>query len=286
MIYTVYFDLHCDTPYECFMRRCTIYDRSLAVNGFDMSVFSEYKQIFAVWIKDGTPNPYRLYKDILSDFKSKLCSAPKNLTARFSVEGGAVLEDEPERIFELKKDGVCLLTLTWNGQNRIASGIHCDGGITDYGREVISFMNTANTVCDLAHINRRGFYEALEIAEKVAVTHACADAVNPNPRNLTDEQIKAVSQRGGIIGLCLYPAFLGGDGAFDAALRHISHMLELGAEDCIAIGSDFDGAVMSNEISNISNIPALYRYLSENGLNGEILDKIFYKNADNFFANL
>lgn len=286
MIDTDYFDLHCDTPFECFVRGCTFDDESLAVNSFAVSTFEHYKQVFAVWIKDDTENPYQLYKSIIRDFRNKLCAAPRNLTPYFSVECGAVLEDNTDRLYELKEDGICALTLTWNGKNRIASGAHCTGGLTDFGKKVISVMNDINMVCDLAHINREGFYDAIEISKRPIITHACCDFLHKHPRNVTDEQIKLVAQRGGVIGLCLYPDFLGDGDAFECVYRHVYHMLDLGSADNICIGSDFDGADMSATLSDVSKIPDLYRYLSGRGLNKTILDKIFYKNANNFFANL
>ncbi len=278
--------MHCDTPYECYVKGWNFSDKALAVNVGDMALFERYKQVFAVWIKDDAENPYRLYKDILCNFKTQLQNAPSNLTPYFSVEGGAVLEDDTDRLYELKADGIIALTLTWNGKNRIASGVHSTGGITDFGRQVIDVMNRLGILCDLSHINTDGFFKAAEIAKCPIVTHACCDAVNKNPRNLSDEQMRLIAEKGGLIGLCLYPVFLGGDGVFESVYRHMYHMLDLGLEDNISIGSDFDGADMSDRLSGISKIPDLYRYLSVRGLENGILDKIFYKNANNFFANL
>ena len=286
MIFTRYFDLHCDTPYECYVKKCDFSDKTLAVNIGDMSHFECCKQIFAIWIKDDAENPYRLYKNILCNFKTQLQNAPGNLTPYFSVEGGAVLEDDTDRLYELKKDGITALTLTWNGKNRIASGAHAAGGITDFGRRVIDVMNKLGVLCDLSHINAEGFFEAVQIASRPIVTHACCDMINQNPRNLTDLQIRLVAERGGLIGLCLYPVFLGGEDVFESVYRHIYHLLDLGLGDNISIGSDFDGADMKKELSGISKIPDLNRYLSARGLEKSTLDKIFYKNADNFFANL
>ena len=286
MIDTDYFDLHCDTPYECFVRRTDLNDKSLAVNSFALPPFERYKQLFAVWIRDDAENPYPLYKNILNDFKEKIKTAPNNLTAYFSVEGGAVLEDNPERLYELKNDGICVLTLTWNGKNRIASGAHCTGGLTDFGRQVLRIMNEIGMICDLAHINREGFYEAVSIAERPIVTHACCDFLHKHPRNVTDEQLKIIAQKNGLIGLCLYPVFFGDGDVFENVYRHILHLLELDLENSISIGSDFDGADMADTLSDVSKIPTLYRYLSNRGIKNNVLDKIFYKNANNFFVNL
>ena len=141
-------------------------------------------------------------------------------------------------------------------------------------------------ICDLAHMYRQGFFEAVSIAERPIVTHACCDFLHNHPRNLTDQQLKIIAQKNGLIGLCLYPVFLGDGDVFENVYRHIFHLLELDLEDSISIGSDFDGADMSDTLSDISKILTLYRYLSKRGIKNDVLDKVFYKNANNFFVNL
>ena len=101
------------------------------------------------------------------------------------------------------------------------------------------------------------------------------------PRNLTDDKLQLIAEKGGIIGLCFYPEFLGGD-VFFKLYENIYHMLKLGLENNIAIGSDFDGAKMDKKLSDVTKIPELYRNLKEKGISEDILDKIFYKNFQNF----
>lgn len=109
-----------------------------------------------------------------------------------------------------------------------------------------------------------------------------------NKRNLTDEQFKAIVERGGIVGINLYPPFLSGHifAGFDDILRHIYHFLELGGEDTLAFGADFDGAYMDKKWNGVQFMPKLYDYLGEHGIDEDILDKIFFENAFNFFVNL
>lgn len=276
-----YFDLHCDTPYECYFKKQDFLKNSLAVSGEKGAVFDNWKQVFAVWIRDDLDEPYRLYKAILRDFKEKLSKKNDNLTPYFSVEGGAVLEDDTDRLYALKEDGVRILTLTWNGENRIAGGSKTYKGLTDFGKRVIREMNGLKMLCDLSHLNEKSFYSAVELADYPLATHSNCKAVFDCPRNLSDNQLKLIAQKGGIVGLCLYPKFLGGE-VFDRLYRNIYHLLELGMENSIAVGSDFDGADMTAELCDISKIPLLRAKLHEKGLSETVLDKIFYKNAENY----
>lgn len=276
-----YFDLHCDTPYECYFKKQDFFKNSLAVSGEKGAVFDNWKQVFAVWIRDDLDEPYRLYKAILRDFKEKLSKKNDNLTPYFSVEGGAVLEDDTDRLYALKEDGVRILTLTWNGENRIAGGSKTEKGLTDFGKRVIREMNGLKMLCDLSHLNEKSFYSAVELADYPLATHSNCKAVFDCPRNLSDNQLKLIAQKGGIVGLCLYPKFLGGE-VFDRLYRNIYHLLELGMENSIAVGSDFDGADMAVELCDISKIPLLRAKLHEKGLSETVLNKIFYKNAENY----
>lgn len=276
-----YFDLHCDTPYECYFKSQGFYKNRLSVSARGGASFKRWKQVFAVWIKDDAENPFELYRNILSDFKAKLAGNLKNLTPLFAVEGGAVIEGDSDRVYELKKDGVKFLTLTWNGENRIAGGSKTDAGLTGFGKEVIEKLNRAGIACDLSHLNDKSFYAVIERAEHPLATHSNCRAVCDVPRNLTDSQLKLIAERGGVIGICFYPLFLGGD-VFDRIYENICHMLDLGLENNIAIGSDFDGADMDSRLDGICKVPALCRALKEKGLSKQLLEKIFYQNAENF----
>ena len=275
-----YFDLHCDTPYECYFKKQDFFENNLAVSGEKGAVFENWKQVFALWIKDGQDSPFTLYKAILKDFKEKLRDKPDNLIPYFSVEGGAVIEEDIDRLYKLKEDGICALTLTWNGENRIAGGSKTDKGLTDFGKRVISEMNSLNMLCDLTHLNEKSFYSAVELADYPIATHSNCKLVFDCPRNLGDNQLRLIAQKGGIVGLCFYPEFLGGD-VFDKLYENIYHLLELGMENSIALGSDFDGADMAERLCDITKIPFLYEKLKEKGINKAVLDKIFYKNAEN-----
>lgn len=280
-----YFDLHCDTPYECYKKNQPFYCNNLSVSGKKGEIFDKWTQTFAIWINDNTENPWQIYCNILNDFKEKLKFSPQNLTPLFAVEGGAVLENNINRLEALKQDGIKFLTLTWNGENLIAGGSKTDKGLTNFGKDVIKNMNSLKIGCDLSHINEKSFYSAIEIAELPLATHSNCYVLCPHPRNLKLGQIKLLAEKGGIIGLCFYPDFLQGD-VYDAIYRNIYFLCENGFENSIAIGSDFDGGNMNEKLNNICKIPNLYCYLQERNLEKDLLERIFYKNAEKFIAKL
>ncbi len=280
-----YFDLHCDTPYACYDAGLSFLSNKLAVSAAKEKLFNRWSQVFAVWINDNIPNPFDLYQRILSNFSAEIANTDDHVKPYFSVEGGAVLEDKIERLDVLKNDGISALTLTWNGENRIAGGAYSVGTMTDFGREVLRRMERLQIACDLSHLNDRSFDEVLELSWKPFVSHACCRALVNHPRNVTDDRLLRLVERGGIFGLCFYPEFCGSP-VFEALYQQICHLLDLGLEDAISIGSDFDGAVMSPELDSISKIEQFSQFLSEKGLPDSILEKIFYQNAEKFFVCL
>ena len=279
-----FFDLHCDTPFECFKENQEFLKNTLAVSADKGAVFSEWYQTFAIWIKDDAENPYTLYRSIIDGFKEKLKNKPQNLTPIFALEGGAAIQNT-DCLFNMKKDGISFITLSWNGENSIAGGIKSEKGLTDYGKEIISLMNRLKIGCDLSHLNEKSFYKAFELSDFPLATHSNCKAVCQHPRNLTDEQIKLMAEKDGVIGLCPYPQFLGCC-PFEGIYKNIIHILDMGYEDIIAIGTDFDGAEMDKSLDSIDKIPSLYCFLREKGLNDALLYKIFFKNAHNFIAKL
>ncbi len=278
-----YFDLHCDTAYELYKRKLPFENAVLSVT--NQNPFENWWQTFAVWIADDTENPFLLYKKILADIKNKLTAAPKNLTPVFSVEGGAVIEKDIDKLDILKKDGIKMLTLTWNGENFIGGGSKTEKGLTDFGKKVIYRLNDLKLGCDLSHLNRKSFYSAIEYAKFPIATHSNCYKICPHPRNLTLEQIGLIINNNGIVGLTFYPDFLGNN-VLERLYENIYLLCDKGFENNIALGSDFDGGKTDKGLDNINKIPSLYNFLETKGLKKPLLDKIFYENAYNFIAKL
>lgn len=279
-----FFDLHCDTAYRCYGEGVDFSDDSLAVTPEKGRCFEKWYQCFAVFLKDGTENPFEYYKKTINSFKFQLKNKTENLNPIFTVEGGALIQDDLSRVEELYNDGIWALTLTWNGENQIAGGAYGDSGLKEFGRSVINELNRLKMSTDLSHLNKKSFYDSLELSDYPTVTHSALEYVNPHKRNIDDCQLKQLVQKGGIFGLCFYPVFLGRGDLFENIYRNIFHILDLGYENFLSIGSDFDGADMDKKLYDITAVPALYNYLKSRNIGENILKKIFFENAYNFYT--
>lgn len=161
-----------------------------------------------------------------------------------AVEGGEVLEDELGVLRVLYRLGVRSLGLTWNQGNLLADGIGVSipGGLTIWGEQVVREMNRLGMLVDLAHLAEPGFWDVLRVSEQpVAVTHAACRSLADHPRNLSDNQLRALSQQGGMVGICLVPDFLGQHPDLEGVLDHIEHASMVAGVEHVGLGSDYDG---------------------------------------------
>lgn len=207
--------------------------------------------------------------------------------AVLTVENGSVLAGRLDRIEALARDGVRMMTLTWNGENEIGSGNATDHGLSPFGREAVRELERQGVILDVSHLNDRGLADLLEIAQKpFAASHSNARAVCGHKRNLTDDQIREMVRRGCLIGLNYYNAFLREDGqpaSPDDLWRHVAHFLELGAERCLALGSDADGADLPPWLDGPEPFAGLYRFFLDRGLTASHAEGILWRNALAFF---
>lgn len=299
-----FFDLHCDTIGECSNNSLSLLQNDLHIDLKRGSLIGDYVQVFAVWI----PDEFRgekaetyfnntadyFYNEIRNNNASiSLLSENKNtpIKAVLSVEGGSACGGTIEGLCELFNKGVRIVTLTWNSKNEIASGAFSEGGFTEFGKEFVKTAERLGIVLDVSHLNRQSFFELLEISQKPFIaSHSNADIVN-NPygqkRNLSKEQILCIKERKGLIGLNFCLDFIEDEEAqgLDALCRQIDYFLSLGCEDVIAFGSDYDGCKIHEELCGVEKIPSLYKSLQERGYDKNILDKLFYENAFNFFKS-
>lgn len=199
-----------------------------------------------------------------------------------AVEGGEALQGNLAVLGTLHRLGVRALTLTWNFRNALADGVAEDrtgGGLTRFGVEVVKEMARLGMLIDVSHLSEAGFWQVLEEASgPVVATHSNARAVCDHPRNLTDAQLKALADKGGVIGLNAAPAFVrkgagnpGPDGrvveaTLDGVLDHADHILELIGPAHLGLGLDFDGiASTPTGLEEVSRLPYLTRRLLERG---------------------
>jgi membrane dipeptidase len=159
------------------------------------------------------------------------------------------------------------------------------GGLTAEGRRFIEAMAERSIVLDLAHASRTTFWEAIDVAPPdapVVVSHTGVAAAHPSWRNVDDDQIRAIADRGGVVGVMFHRGFLARPArratAADVA-RHVAHVVKVGGEDCAAIGSDFDGMIVPpNDLPDVLALPTLVGALLDVGLGPEVVTKALGSN--------
>ncbi|MDI3327253.1 MAG: dipeptidase [Alicyclobacillaceae bacterium] len=165
--------------------------------------------------------------------------------ALLSLEGCYALEGSLERLRRCMGLGVRVVSLTWNEANGLADGVGepRGAGLTARGREFVREIGRLSGVVDVAHLAERGFWDVLEEARgPVMCSHANVRAVWPHRRNLTDGQLRALAEAGGVVGLTFVPAFIGPKGDLEELLLHVDHALRVAGTRHVAFGSDFDGS--------------------------------------------
>lgn len=203
-----------------------------------------------------------------------------------TVEGGAVLAGSLDRVKTIHDEGVRMMTLTWNGPNELASGHDTPEGFSPFGQEAVAEMERLGVIVDVSHLNDRGFEELLGFAkEPFVASHSNARAVCGHRRNLPDEYIREMVRRGGLIGLNYCNDFLADDGRgnLEDLLRHVERFLELGAEKCLALGSDYDGAGMHPDLDSVEKSLNISGYLTAHGVPAQMAEDICFNNAWRFF---
>ena len=301
------FDLHCDTIGECYKNNLPLKSNSLNVSLEKAKNFENYTQVFAVWIpdelrgKDATD-----YFNNVCDYFYKELELNKELIVNFtdakkddgrikailSIEGGAALAGDINNLYKAYEKGVKILTLTWNAENEIASGAFCEnGGLTSFGKDVLKEMEKLKMVIDVSHLNRASFFDvAKNTTLPVIASHSNADINNNfygNKRNLLDSQIEIIKERKGLIGLNFCKDFFDVDGksGVEAFKVHLDYLLNKGCENIIALGLDFDGCDLTDGITGLESMEALYNSLITDGFSKSLIDDVFYNNAERFFRN-
>lgn len=143
---------------------------------------------------------------------------------------------------ELHDLGVRSAQITWNGPNELASGVGVDppGGLTALGREVVAEFNRLGILVDVSHLAERSFWDLVELAQgPIVASHANAKAVCPHRRNLTDDQIRAIAETGGVVGVCFIADFIGRPATLDRLLDHVDHLTGLVGVESVAVGPDY-----------------------------------------------
>ncbi len=163
------------------------------------------------------------------------------------IENGLALEHHIENVEHFARRGIVYITLCHNGDNDLcdsARGMQTHGGMSQFGAEVIREMNRLGIMVDLSHAHEKSFYDALEIsATPIVCSHSSCRALCDHPRNLTDDQMRLLASKGGVMQVTLYPGFLRSEGTATIvdAMKHLEHAIEVMGIDCVGLGTDFDG---------------------------------------------
>ena len=217
--------------------------------------------------------------------------ADKKISAFLTIEDGRSVQGSLENIQRYHQMGVRLLTLLWNHENCFGfpnsfNQKEMKRGLKPFGIEAISYMQEIGMMVDVSHLSDGGFYDVAKYAAKpFLASHSNCRALSPHPRNLTDDMIKILSNAGGIAGLNFAPAFLNSDiknrkSTIEDMVHHVTHLLNVGGEECLALGTDFDGISGDFEVKDASFLPSLFEKLKKSGLTERQMDKFLFKNAE------
>lgn len=211
-----------------------------------------------------------------------------------AIEEGGAIDGSLEALRCLYELGVRAMTLTWSNRNDIADGINEEAtgsGLTLFGKQVVAEMNRLGMLVDVSHISTAGFWSVMETSTKpIIATHSNAKSLCSHPRNLNDEQIKALARNGGLAGITFAGQFLEEDwrnACIESVYKHIDYMLNLiGNDDHIGFGSDFDGiSHPPYNIQGVQDYKPLIEYLSKY-YSDETINKITHQNVINLLQKV
>lgn len=305
-------DLHCDTIKKIYeLQEENLYENSYSVDIKKLISGEVDAQFFAMfldkgWIEEQKLDIYEYTKKFYKVFAKELeenqeyIKLAKNyfdlkanrekgiLSAFLTIEEGHFIEGKIERLEEFYNLGLRLITLTWNYENCIGYPNSYDEndmkkGLKDFGFQVIEKMNELGMIIDVSHLSDGGFYDCVKNSKKpVIASHSNARTITNVPRNLSDEMMGLLADKGGIMGLNFCPHFLGeGETSrVEDMIRHVKHIKNKAGIDALALGSDFDGIEGELEISNIGEINKLIMALDRSGFKTGEIEKISYLNAE------
>jgi membrane dipeptidase len=215
----------------------------------------------------------------------RAAKASGKIAALGGIEGAQALEGDPATIEAFAARGVRYVGLLHFTANAVGApargrGQDPDRGLTPVGIEIVRELGRCGVVVDLAHINRKGFFDALEVSTAPPmVTHTGVAGVHEHWRNIDDDQLRAVAARGGCVGIIFARRYLGGR-SIEAVVDHLCHVIDVAGEDVAALGSDFDGFVVPPAgLEDVSCMPNLTAALSRRGVPVRVLEKVLGDNV-------
>lgn len=210
-----------------------------------------------------------------------------------SIEGAEIFEGKLERIAYFRGKGVRMVAITWNRENELtypALAGEAGGGIKPFGWEALAEMARLHMAADVSHLHPKGFWELVERhPQPILASHSDCAALCPHPRNLTDDQIRALCDRGGWMGINFYPDFLRqeGEATLEDILRHIDHVAQMGLVAHLGFGSDFDGIDQWPQgVNSPADFPAILEALRQRGYGEKALRGIAGENFLRYYQRL
>ena len=231
------------------------------------------------------------------------------LGCMMGVEGGHMIEDNLNYLDALYKRGARYMTLTWNNSSSWATSAFDETrkkdslphkGLTDFGKQVVKKMNELGMIVDISHVGEQTFWDAIQTTTKpVIASHSCVYNLCPVPRNLKDDQIKAIGKNGGVIHLNFYSGFIDsnynrGKTAFlqkhkqeveayrpdlSQLLNHLDYIVKMIGIDHVGLGSDFDGIESApRPLDDVTSFPLITKALTERGYSKKDIEKILGRN--------
>lgn len=303
-----YFDCHADTLTQVIKEGESLEKNTCDIDLQRIEKFADtYTQIFAIWknrkeILPGTESSvfrksYEKAIELLqkAENKIRLCTSAKEMedahqngkaAAFLSVEDVSIMGKDIERIREL---GFLFVLLSWNYENEYACGaaMNQEQGLTDRGRDIVKFLLQQGIVLDISHLSDRGVEDLFQMTDKpIIASHSNVRALCNHPRNLKKEQIQELIRRKGLIGMNYYRNFVGGTEDVEAIIRHMDAVLNLGGEDVLVLGGDFDGCSgeFPDGIQGVQSMPVLRKAMLEHGFGEKLTEKVFFENARTFIG--
>jgi len=291
------FDAHCDTASAIFgwddLRKSTTHT-DLIRGG----AYSPRGQVYAMWLNSEAPQEtfWALVDNFLWETERnadmmQLCLSFEDIKNAFaegkqaaimSVEGAELFGCSIEGLEKSYEKGVRIVHLCWNSDNALCGAAMDSGsGLTEQGRTFVKKCGELGMLIDLSHASDAAAWDVINMGcARVMAGHSNSRAVCNVKRNLPDDLMAAIAKNGGVVGLNLYPEFLGGRD-LDLAKRHAEHMMKICGEKNVCLGCDFDGVdELPEGINGIEDMPVLRKAL---GFSEEILDNIFFNNLMSFW---
>lgn len=209
-----------------------------------------------------------------------------------SLEGGEVFEEGLHTVEAYRQRGVRMAALTWNHPNALGQSAKSQSGegLTPYGVRVVREMQRLGMAADVSHLNEAGFWDLFAKGHRPPMaSHSCARALCDHFRNLSDEQIRAMIQYGGYIGVNFYPPFLCEDGQADvgAVAEHIDYICQMGGGEIVGLGSDFDGIERApRQLEHPGDLPNLWAELRRRGYSEDAVRGIAGENLRSYFRRI